>query len=267
MGNLVLTKIISSVTGNIPIPLLQKAVVFSETLTIDEFIKKEIMIKRINIDMMGRVGKITHLQLNPSWRLNNLSLDNVPINNVLSNGVGYYKIPPSARSNLPIIAVESIIPVGVGGGLTAGVGMGGDTNAYNMMSEVIDSRIFNVNPATPSVELVDDDIVCVSPDILTTMATLTCKLGYDENYTNSGVSFIENLKQLAVIATKAWIWTRLVFPIESNMVVGGYELGVAKEIVDKYESALDDYQSKLNGTIYSDNYDERNLPNLMMKML
>ena len=59
------------------------------------------------------------------------------------------------------------------------------------------------------------------------------------------VSSIEPFKKLCEYAVKSYIYTNLIFDIESNVVFRGQELGVIKDIVGQYSDSEDKYTEQL----------------------
>lgn len=266
-----LTYIIADIMFNISPPILKMGAEVGGYTTVDSFIKKEIFEKKINIDLSKDIGKLMEIQLDRRWRLSKMDLHNLPGSFMFIEGTGCYRIPDYSRDYRPIVAVESVTTytgLGDGGyGYGYGGGSGRGSPVANYASRMLDSRTFgNCGPSSVA-KRITNEIISVCPDVYLYSSILNCTVGYDENLTNANVSFIEALKTLGLIATKIWLYHHLQFEVESNVVKAGQEIGVFKETIDKYESAIEMYQSQLNATVYANDYDEQNMRFAIRQML
>lgn len=64
----------------------------------------------------------------------------------------------------------------------------------------------------------------------------------DENLNNIQPRSYQSLSKLTVLATKAYLYNKLIIPINSGYLSGGQDLGMFKSILEGYESAQEDYE-------------------------
>jgi len=64
----------------------------------------------------------------------------------------------------------------------------------------------------------------------------------ESNLNNIQPRSYKNFSMMCVLATKAYLYNKLIIPINSGMLAGGQDLGVFKSILESYSSAEDDYR-------------------------
>lgn len=74
---------------------------------------------------------------------------------------------------------------------------------------------------------------------------LRCIVENESNFNNIQPRSWKALGQLCLLATKAYIWTKLIVNMNSGVLAGGQELGMFRSIVEGYESAEEDYRTYL----------------------
>jgi len=82
-------------------------------------------------------------------------------------------------------------------------------------------------------------------------------LEYDEEFTNMNVSGIRALANLCLCATKMYIATELRVKIDETEVVGGFEIGIIKTLVEEYAQQADLYDELLTKTRGAMLYDKK----------
>ena len=91
----------------------------------------------------------------------------------------------------------------------------------------------------------------------------------DENFNNIQPRSYHALSILAVHATKAWLYNKLIIAMNNGYLSGGQELGMFKSMVDGYSDAEDNYQDYLRNVWGKVAYmnDQTRYSNLLTSML
>lgn len=106
--------------------------------------------------------------------------------------------------------------------------------------------------ATTVESVTDNDIfvagnntVQISRRLAYTRLGITCVLANDRGFQNINLRLLPDLKDLAVLAVKAYIYSALVMEFSSPIIVGGTDYGPIKDLVDSYADARELYNDKL----------------------
>lgn len=152
---------------------------------------------------------------------------------------GVYRIPPEARDFVDIVAVVSI---GIDGTYYPGTPLeqcplvGNGINQLQRM--VINSHTEASTPQLPVPNLLPGNLIELIPDTPPSSGlVLNCRLAYDANMLNLNPSAIMPFAQLVVLATKAYIYTKLIIRIDEIAIRNGHEVGILKDIIERYEDA------------------------------
>lgn len=104
----------------------------------------------------------------------------------------------------------------------------------------------DVSPHTAHIEVIGPNTILVNSYFNTNSNLgLRCIIENDEDLNNIQPRSRKAFSYLCVLATKAYIYNRLIVPISSGQLQFGQELGVVKDIVSSYESAEEDYRTYL----------------------
>ena len=237
--------VITRVSNTIPKPILVEAFEPDKHyVTLDERIREEVIIGRVLPDCNLYAGKQARIVLRDNWIENTI----IPFNLGLISAGNYsaYRIPPQYRDNRKIVAVIGLDypPMYYSGDMMLNFGMNqagvssGDLACAALNS--ISSRGLTYKP-TPILR--ENNMVIVYPPQSTHIDwVLTCRLEYDEQFTNMEPSSIGPFVDLMECAIKAYIYNQLVLKIDSLRVEGGYEMNKFREIVESYADQNDKYQ-------------------------
>ena len=93
------------------------------------------------------------------------------------------------------------------------------------------------------------------------------RLEYDDNFSGMDVSIVEPFTKLCEFAVKQYVWTKLIFKIETNLNYRGVELGVFKDIVSGYQDAGERYEEQLLQVGGSSYFEPERLYNILSKVV
>lgn len=174
-----------------------------------------------------------------------------------------YQIPPDLVMDKQIVSVLNLthMPLssyaqinGIAGGLSPTV-YGSGTGRFSQSAVVnVANRIGSaVNPAitmnTAHLELVSRNTVAVYAHFQTLgQFGLRVVLENDEHMNNIQPRSYQSFATLCVLATKAYIYNKMIVALNSGYLSGGQDLGTFKMIIDGYSEAQEQYQLYLTGT-------------------
>lgn len=102
--------------------------------------------------------------------------------------------------------------------------------------------------STAYVTLVEENTILVSDtNALPADVFLRCLLNHEQDFKNIQPSYFDRLGELAVMATKAYIWTTLIVPMDEGQIRAGQTLGRFREVVDSYSDSITMYKEMLRG--------------------
>lgn len=246
---------VNEIKSTIPIQLLHAGMMFDEQeqtanlTSLDEKILTKVIRKRVLLDA-NIVGGIETI---------------IPLNGIQPSFYEYfytiYNIPNEYTMNKQIISVLSLshLPVNshfgsLGGlygnsGLSPNNGFSSLTNTNPLMS--VTDRIGNASSSqgimnNTHLELVAYNTVLVYAHyrVLANFA-LRVVLENESNLNNIQPRSYKNLGILCSLATKAYLYNKLIIPINSGYLSGGQDLGMFKSILESYSSSEEDYNTYL----------------------
>lgn len=172
-----------------------------------------------------------------------------------------YQVPPDLIMDKQIVSVLSLshMPLssyaqinGIAGGLSPTV-YGSGNNRFSQSAVVnVSNRISNaVNPvvtmSTAHLELVSRNTIAVYAHFQSLgQFGVRVVLENDEQMNNIQPRSYGSFATLCVLATKAYIYNKLIVAMNSGYLSGGQELGTFKMIIDGYSEAQEQYQLYLN---------------------
>lgn len=246
---------INEIKNTIPFQLLHAGMMIDEEeftvnlTSLEEKILRKVLRKRVLLDanIVGGVETI------------------IPLNNINPTFSEYfytiYNIPSELVMNREIISALSLsyLPVNSSAGqLGAFYGMNGvqgntgftPIQNYNPVMSVAD-RIGNSAASTgvlsnAHVEIVAHNTLLVYANYRAlTNFGVRVVLENDNNLNNIQPRSYKNLGILCTLATKAYLYNKLIIPINSGQLAGGQDLGMFKSILENYSSAEEDYNTYL----------------------
>lgn len=160
---------------------------------------------------------------------------------------GVYRIPPEARDFVDIVAVISVAMNAqyfpgdpIGDCPVAGTTI--DTLEHMLMNSHTEASI----PQLPLPNLLPGNLIELIPNSQPASGlVLNCRLAYDINMLNLNPSAIMPFGELVVLATKAYIYVNLIVRIEQIAISRGHEVGILRDIVEKYEDANATYSESI----------------------
>lgn len=158
-----------------------------------------------------------------------------------------YRIPKSLTQNRSILSVLNVTfndPTGI-----AYYGMAAGCQSTQMMATaqgLLDAAGTIPVTSTSQVQLIGENVVSVrDTTILPANAFLRCMLASDENMSHLQLRVFRQFSQLCVLAIKSYIYNKLVIRVDVGELMGGFQLGRFREIVDSYSDSEELYQTYL----------------------
>ena len=240
---------INEITHQIPHELLQAAFTIddsSETVnlnTVDDKILRKLIRKRVLIDM-NITGGIETI---------------IPLNSVQPSFYEYfytiYQIPPELTMNKEIVSALNILLM-PGAGVFGQGNLGG--NSFGNIGYMNENPVMNVanrigSAASPSgvlsnahLEIVGYNTILIYANfrVLTNFG-LRVLLENDSNLNNIQPRSYKDVSMACVLACKAYIYNKLIIPVNSGYLASGQDLGMFKSILESYSEAEADYNTFL----------------------
>lgn len=240
---------INEITHVIPHELLQAAFTIDdspETVnlnTVDDKILRKLLRKRVLIDM-NITGGIETI---------------IPLNNVQPSFYEYfytiYQIPPELTMNKEIVSALNIMLM-PGSGVFGQGNLGG--NSFGNIGYMNENPVMNVanrigSAASPSgvlsnahLEIVGYNTILIYANfrVLTNFG-LRVLLENDSNLNNIQPRSYKDVSMACVLACKAYIYNKLIIPVNSGYLASGQDLGMFKSILESYSEAEADYNTFL----------------------
>lgn len=240
---------INEITYQIPNELLQAAFTIDdlpETVnlnTLDDKILRKLLRKRVLIDM-NIIGGIETI---------------IPLNNIQPTFYEYsytiYQIPSELTMNKEIISALNIVLM-PGTGVFGQSGLSG--NSFGNIGLMNGNPVMNVannigNAASPSgifsnahLEIVGYNTILVYANFnILTNVGLRVLLENDSNLNNIQPRSYKDVSIACVLACKAYIYNKLIIPVNSGYLASGQDLGMFKSILESYSEAETDYNTFL----------------------
>lgn len=240
---------INEITHVIPHELLQAAFTIDdspETVnlnTVDDKILRKLLRKRVLIDM-NITGGIETI---------------IPLNNVQPSFYEYfytiYQIPPELTMNKEIVSALNIMLM-PGSGVFGQGNLGG--NSFGNIGYMNENPVMNVanrigSAASPSgvlsnahIEIVGYNTILIYANfrVLTNFG-LRVLLENDNNLNNIQPRSYKDVAMACILACKAYIYNKLIIPVNSGYLASGQDLGMFKSILESYSEAEADYNTFL----------------------
>lgn len=169
-----------------------------------------------------------------------------------------YQIPPELTMNKEVVSALSLsyLP---GAGFMGGTG--GYTGIGNMYSPIA-PHLNNTNPivnvadrigsaASTSGVLTNAHLEIVARNTVAVYANYRALMNFgmlvvlenDNNLNNIQPRSYQALGRLCELATKAYIYNKLLIPLNAGYLASGQDLGVFRSTIESYQSAEEDYQT------------------------
>lgn len=242
--------VLSHIFHNIPKSILETAFVpkgGGPKNSLDFYIWKTVIEKRVLPDCNLFAGKKKHILLTQDM----LEKVNLPRDYTMMNSsdIGVFRIPPEKREYRDIShVIEVRYPYSASGynSVNFPTNSNHGHTVLSKANQVLNSHTHAHNEAPPRPVLLSNNLVKLDPPQFNHLDyLLVCMLKYDNNFTNLNPDSIMPLKELALSATKAYIYNELVLKIAHVSMLHGQEFGSFREKVEQYESENERYEELL----------------------
>lgn len=156
------------------------------------------------------------------------------------------KVPKSLTLNRSIIAVHHLMSR-----LYSREDMSHVGNYHKLTSIGIGAKMLSATDhraiiSTSRLELIGENIIlCKEPGTFLYNTFMECQVENHENLENIQRHTYNYIANLALEATKMYIWTNQVVALNMGQIYGGHELNIIKEIIDEYKDAREKYEELL----------------------
>ena len=255
--------VLSNIHNTIPETILSLAFnPDNQPISIDKLIHEKVIVNRVMMDcnLVGGKRKDIVLTYDMVERTTYTSQEMA----LMIGTYSLYRIPEEARDYQPISSVVSVsYPSYLNVGPYDYLRPRGGATASKLANAVIESHTMQGGMITPTVELLSGDLVKLVPGQYNQVNwVLSCNLAYDENFNNLNPQAVRAFMDLTLCAAKAYIYNRLLVPIDQARIIHGSEHGIIKDIIYKYEAEEEKYKELLDeftGGAMLDIYRQKNL--------
>lgn len=217
-------------------------------ISLDRLIIENVILKKVRDDISLRGGKVFQIILNMDWCKYTSSPSPYALG--IAGSYSTYRIPPEAREHRDISCILQVkFPYSIGTSATGtfyndcsvkGNTLGG--LACAALQEQTGANLL----VSPTGIIRPGNVVQLSPPQMNFVPwDIRVRLKYDDNFSGMDVSTVYPFARLCEFAVKSYIYTKLIFKVESNMVFKGAELGVMRDQVQSYQDATEKYDEEL----------------------
>ena len=239
-------------------------------MTLDECIKEQVLLARVRDDISVRGGKVCRIMLNQAWCLYTSSPSPYALG--ISGSYSTYRIPPEARENRDISCVIAVrFPYTLNTHSMAGnfnnCSLKGNT-VSSLACAALEAQTGNNLVSSPTGVIRPGNVLQLDPPQYNWIPwEVIVRLRYDDNFSGMDVSLHESFNKVCEYAVKAYIYTKLIFSIESNLVVRGMDIGIMKDIVSNYADANEKYDEQLIALGGAEIFDPERLSGILRRMV
>lgn len=262
-----LTRIMSIIPQEV---LMAAFTPWDSDMTLDAAIMKKVLLARVRDDISVRGGKILKIMLNLDWCEYTSSPSPYALG--ISGSYSTYRIPPEARENRDISCVLSVrfpytISTSTSGSFYNSAALKGN-NLQGLACAALQSQTGNDLLASPTGIIRPGNVLQLDPPQYNWVPwQVTVRLRYDDNFSGMDVSTILPFCEVCEYAVKSYIYTKLLFPVETNMVIRGYEVGIMKDIVNSYSDADEKYNEALLALGGAEVFEPQRLEGILRRMV
>ena len=261
----------SRIYNSIPMEILEatfQPYEYNESL--DELIKQKVLLDRVRDEISIRGGKVMKIILDLNWCKYTSSPSRFALG--ISGSSSVFVIPPEAREHRDISAILGVkFPYSISTS-TSGTFYNSCQNRGNTLSALACEALNNQTKANQLAAPIgilkpNNTIVLYPPQISHIPWQITVRLRYDDNFSDMDVSSLNTFEQICEMATKAYIYTNMIFKVETNLVFRGMELGIFKDLVNSYADAnekLEELYLMLGGNEF---YDPERLIGILQRIV
>lgn len=161
-----------------------------------------------------------------------------------------YRIPKDRTQGRSITSVLSIAYISGNEGPLLGAGMAFNncsvTDTLMAGKAVMDAASTVPLVSTAKVQLIGENTVLVTDSsYMPGVGLLRCLLANDENLSHLQLRSYPKFSKLVELAVKSYIYNNYSIALDTGKIVGGYEIGKFREIVDSYADAEQMYEDYL----------------------
>lgn len=157
-----------------------------------------------------------------------------------------YRIPKWLTGNRRIA-----VPLNIVYGSSGVAGMpypyaGAGSAMYEAANQVVNAMSPIAVPGTANVHLIAENTILIR-DYLSNYGNiwLECVFEYDSRLSSLQPRSYQTFAQLCVLACKSYIYTNTIVRMDEGVVIGGYQIGAFKNIIDQYSDAEEKYNEML----------------------
>lgn len=236
-----ITKALDEIKFSIPAEILNQVFITQEMaecgniISLDMRIRESVLETRVFVDIDLKGGTESYIPLDYP-----VSTEYIDPYTVL------YQIPDEVTQNRPIVQVYSV-HFGVLGYQSTGIALHYSESSMSAeVRRVLDSAM-RIPPAVTSyLNLIAHNVVAARFVYLPyKTAFMRVRLGNDNALSQIRATAIPAFAELCVLATKAYIYNKMVIKLGQAYLSGGQELGIFKELIMNWADADELYRERL----------------------
>lgn len=216
-------------------------------VNIEDRIADLVIRKQVIRDCSLRAGQAMTLPVAPNWIVRYED----PPRTII-------KVPMQARQNLPMVSVLSVGYSNIGTAYSGylppnGLIPVGGSQMQNYAMKAMDSASAIMSLTSTSVSITPDggSIIVLDAPRITQALQAEVILGYDDQISSLSPRNYDLFGKICLAATKMYIFNNLVVDMDRGEISGGADLGRFTEMVNKFESAEEEYDRLLNEEWYA----------------
>lgn len=217
-------------------------------VSLDERIRREVINKRVRNDTSIFAGPLFEFVIQADWG----KYTELPSIYALGVSGTYsaFRIPPEARDHRDISCVVDVsFPYTIAnGGVTnyyTDCNNGGNTLS-NLACAALRAQTGAGIIANPRGKVHPGNVITLEPKMISFVPwRVTVRLEFDENFSGMEVSALRPFALLCRYAVQAYIYSKLIVKVESNMVYRGVTLGSVRDIVSSFQDSNEKYEEQM----------------------
>ena len=241
-----------------------------EDVSLDEVIKEKVLLARVRDDLSVRAGKLKRFML--TLDMCKYTSSPSPYALGVSGSYSTFLVPPEEREHRDIACILQLrFPYSINtsstGSFYNSCSVKGNSLG-NLACAALNAQTGGNVLTNPQGILHPGNIITLDPPAYAFVPwQCTVRLKYDDNFSGMDVTEIAPFTQLCEQAVKAYIYTNLIFDIETNLVYRGMDLGIIKDIVNGYSDANEKYDELIIACGGANVFDPDRLKILLTKMV
>src|SRR5574344_131066 len=241
---------------------------YENNTSLDELIISKVINFRVRDLISIRGGRILKLILNQNWC--KFTRSPSPYALGISGAYTVFHIPSEARDNRDMVCALGVRFPYTLGTSNSSMFYSNESIKGNTLSGLACAALQAQTGANalsvPQAIIKPGNIIQLDPPQYNFVPwQVMVRLKYDDNFSGMDVSSLSSFYKICELATKSYIYTQLIFDVESNAVFRGVELGVMRDFMNEYKDADEKLEEELLAFGGAAMYEPDRLRNILMR--